>query len=46
MIKDIIMHIYLEETLHVQLPGTRAVTHRNTRIRENTRISFRCYSDP
>ena len=44
MIKDIIIHI--SGGPHAQLPGTRAVTHRNTMIRENTRISFRCYSDP
>ena len=45
MIKDIIMHVLRRPSMPNNL-ALELVTHRNTRIRENTRISFRCYSDP
>ena len=45
MIKDIIIHILRRPSMPNNL-ALELVTHRNTRIRENTRISFRCYSDP
>ena len=45
MIKDIIIHILRRPSMPNNL-ALELVTHRNTSIRENTRISFRCYSDP
>ena len=39
-------HSYIEKALMPNNLALELVTHRNTRIRENTRISFRCYSDP